>query len=627
MATPKLRALTELRTKIQEASDAYFNGEPLMTDAEFDTLVDRLARASPADPLLAQVGAMPRGGKVELPYPMMSLDKVKDAGVLSRWAAKQTPPFALSDKLDGTSALITFDKAKNNGVWGVRMYRRGTGSVGADITHLLKHLVPGELCKSGDKIAAMLQGVGDKVAVRGEIIMRRDVYLREFATQFKDARCLVNSLVNRKDLDGSARALEGTAFVAYEIVHPRMPRAEQLTALERAGFQVVPYTLSERISMDTLGDLFVSRRAESPYYVDGIVVEGAGVHSMAPGKNPTYAVAFKMDLEEQGGETTVVDVVYEASKDGLLVPRVNYKPVVVNGVTLQWATGFNARFIRDSGIGPGAQIRVIRSGEVIPKIVAVMKPADEAALPGVPYEWDDNEVHVRLRDPGSDPAVAVKRIVKFFTALGIENVKEGLVKRFYAEGGMRTIKAYLVASEADFRALSGVSDVLAKKLYSNVQNGIKDADAVKVMCGSNVFGAGIGERKLRAVLAKYPDMLVRAPSLQELCAIESMQQKTAEKVLAGIEEFNAWMAEHAEITLARAAAAVARPRGAFSSEVVVFSGFRDADLQARIEAAGGTVAANITKLTTLLVATGESGKVKKARELGIRVIPPDELTV
>jgi NAD-dependent DNA ligase len=91
-----------------------------------------------------------------------------------------------------------------------------------------------------------------------------------------------------------------------------------------------------------------------------------------------------MVLSDQVAEVKVVDVIWTASKDGYLKPRVRVEPVHIGGVTIEYATGFNGKFIEDNKIGVGAIIQLIRSGDVIPYIKSVVVPAETGKMPDIP---------------------------------------------------------------------------------------------------------------------------------------------------------------------------------------------------------------------------------------------------
>ena len=589
----------QLEARLRAASDAYYNtGEPTMSDAEYDALADVLRELAPDSAALSAVGAPVPGAKVPLPYPMMSLDKVKDAARAQRWADKHPGPYTVSDKLDGTSAMFASGK----------MYRRGTGDIGADVSHLVAGLVPTRV-RNAD------------LAVRGEIVMRKADFARLKARDDSvvDARSLVNALENRKTVEPGDPVLRAARFVAYEVVHPRMDKAAQFAALKAAGYETAWHATLSALSGQSLTDLFTRRRAESPYNVDGLVVEAAGAHALVRTRNPDYAFAFKAVLPDQGGETTVIDVVYESSRDGRLTPRVSFEPVVANGVTMRWATAHNARFVQDAGIGPGARVVIVRSGDVIPKIVGVPRTVAPKLPPPVPaWSWDANGVHAVLTLLGDQGRV--KLLLKFLTALGVEHAKETTLTKLY-EAGYGTVSELLAATPAQLSAVPGVGNLMAEKLTSALRAAVRSVDPVAMMVASNAFGSGVGERKLRALHGAIGDFTkLSGPALRAaVLSAPGFQDATADKIVAGVPAFRDFMAAHPEITLARAAPRSQEPPRAR----VVFTGFRDAALEAAAGAAGYEVASSVSATTHEVVArdtTSGTGKVKRARELGVPVV-------
>jgi DNA ligase (NAD+) len=617
-----------LEKVLELAADRYYNtGDALVSDAVFDDLREILEAKDPASRFLQLVGAPVTASKrVTLPYPMRSMDKVKPGSIdLQAWQARYPGPYTLSDKLDGTSAMICYKRTASG--WDVRMFRRGDDRGGFEITPLLKHFLPRELISAPPP---HLQSLGGRAfAVRGEIIMSR----RNFASHggsFANARSLTNGIVNRKDPD--PKVLAKTDFVAYELVHPRIRKSEQMMLLHACGYTLVATMTAREITDAALGSIYTARRQESHYEIDGMIVEAEGPNELPTRDNPKYAFAFKMPLDEQGGIVKVLQVAWAPSKDRMLKPRVRYEPITVGGATMQFATGFNAKFINDNKLGPGAVIRVVRSGDVIPYIQMVIRQGAAAQMPDVPYEWGDSGVDIFLMGDQENAELTRRRLKHFFSKMNIANISDGLIDRFY-ENGLTTLSAFLSATPSDLQHVDGVQATLADKLVKNIQRGVHNVPLVRVMVASNSFGAGFGERKLQTILDAMPDILADSSTMAQLtervAALEGFSTKTASAFVSNLQGFRQFLLDHPQIIVQRHERAN-RGRGRLSGEVFVFTGIRDKPAEARITELGGVIAGSMSSRTTILIAkdpSADTGKLQKAREDGVRILGLQDLYV
>ena len=138
--------------------------------------------------------------------------------------------------------------------------------------------------------------------------------------------------------------------------------------------------ISEEEGLKILQEYLKLRKVNSKYDIDGIVIYNNQEYKIPKLRNPKYVFAFKMDFDEQKVNTEVLDVEYNASKDGLLIPRLLVKTVKIGNVNISKVTGHNGRFIINNKIGPGTIIELIRSGDVIPKVNNVIKSSYEAVM-------------------------------------------------------------------------------------------------------------------------------------------------------------------------------------------------------------------------------------------------------
>ena len=582
---------------LKEASQKYYLGEPVLTDDMFDILQDYVYKL---DPSLKEVGAAPTQGKVKLPFWMGSLDKIRDdPKALEKWKKKYNGRIIISDKLDGNSALYV----------GKKLYSRGDGYQGQDISHLLP----------------FIQGIPthSTVAVRGELIISKaDWAAKGIGANARNAVAgVMHSKVPVKEL------AELIQFVAYEQLDPPIAGTNGLEHLKELGFNTVHYSGHESsiLSMDYLSKILLERRKDSPYDIDGIVIAEDKLHPYIAGENPQYAFAFKSLLTHEEAEVVITELEWNASKDGYLKPLLHFDPVVLSGAKIQKATGFNAKFIEDNVIGPGSKIVIIRSGDVIPHVVRIISPSanGKPSFPRSAWVWNATHVDILLKEVEKDSGVIIKRLTYFASTLDIKGVGPGVIEKMY-NNGIDTIKKLLNVSVEDLIKMDGFKEKSAAKVIDEIKSSIANATCLTYMDASNLFGRSIGTKKLKIILSKYPNITTGyIPTLQELKDIDGIASITAEQFLEGLPEFFKFMKDAG---LPCKSDNVKESNSVKKSLVdinVVFTGLRVKDLEDEIERQGGKVSAAVTKKTTVVVAKDikdDSSKIKTAHELGIPVV-------
>jgi DNA ligase (NAD+) len=627
----------DLSKLIRDANNAYYGAEstdydlePLMTDNEYDILREYTLKHYPKNKA-AKEGHKNSTIKVEknkvpLPYEMWSMDKIKpNTDTLLKWKQTYTGPYVISCKLDGISALFSTEKKE------LKLYTRGDGLIGQDISHLIPYLnLP---VKSKDLV------------IRGEIIIKKLLFQSKYAQQFANPRNFVAGLVNKKTIDPTIMA--DLSFVAYEVIKPVLKPSAQLMLLQDASqtqkdeqaVEVVKHlTLpAKELSNERLSEILIQWRADYAYEIDGIICIDDKIYPRTTG-NPAHAFAFKMVLSDQVAEALVTDVIWTPSKDGYLKPRVQIEPLTLGGVTIEYATGFNARFIVDKHIGVGALIRLIRSGDVIPHITEVIQPATQPLMPTVPYEWNATQVDILLTDKANDATVKEKTISGFFTHLEVDGLGPGNIKRMI-EAGYDTVPKIIAMSEADFLKVEGFKAKLAHKIYTNIAQQIKTATLPELMHASNLFGRGFGTKKLQLILDAYPtiltDPLPTTTKVEKISSVNGLAQKTAEQFVKEIPAFIAFLTTAhltdkltALVTQAKPPILNANKDHPLYGKKWVMTGFRDKVLIQDLLNVGSEQGTGVNKKTALVIVKDldeDNVKVADAQKLGIPIMTPAQV--
>jgi len=609
---------SDIETVIRYANKMYTNKTPVLTDVQYDIIKEYMEGKYPANAVINEVGAPIERDqtKVNLPYSMPSMNKIKpDTDVLTKWAQKYSGPYNISCKLDGVSGMYSTMGQRPS------LYTRGDGMVGQDISYLIPHL---KLPRRRNLV------------IRGEFIIPKSIFDSKYAVEFKNPRNMVAGLINSKEI---RPAISDLHFVAYEVIEPQMKPIEQFALLKTLSeshneVACVFNKSCNSITNETLSQMLVQLRAAYEYEIDGLIVTNDGIYPRQ-NKNPEHAFAFKMVLTDQEAEVKVLDVLWAPSKDGYLKPRVQIEPVRLGGVDIQFATGNNAGFIRNGRIGVGAIVKIIRSGDVIPKIVEVLVPADQPKLPvDVPYVWNATNVDIVVVNPEDNPIVKARNITGFFTGLEVEGLGSGNITKLI-EAGYDSVPAIIRMEEADFLKVPGFKEKMAHKLYTGIHSKIDNASLIQLMAVSNTFGRGFSHKRLELIMRELPDVLVSAETYAEkVIAVENikgMGETTARLFADGIDAFKKFIIdaglEEKLYETAALAPVVVNPEHPLFNKTVVLTGTRDKSVIDLINKVGANMGANVSKNTFLVIAKSkmdDTGKALEAKKLGINIVTPEE---
>ena len=312
--------MENIKASLRRAAIAYYNGDPIMSDAEFDRLAELVN--------YEDVGASSKDNRYPHAFQMFSLQKVFDNEIHIK------DPFnsykgtvIVSPKLDGAAVSLLYVGGKLH-----RALTRGDGKKGLDITRQMETLVPSSETTNVEYFQ-----------VTGEVVAPKTI---------KNARNYAAGALNLKDIEEfKERDLH---FIAYGITPSQKPEWScDLRELSRYGFDTV---------MDS----------NWPEYPDDGIVFRINSNSEFEKRGHTShhpRGAYALKQIQPGVTTTLLDVVWNVGKSGVVAPVAMLEPVDIEGATVSKATLHNAKYIEDMGLEIGCQVEVIRSGEIIPRIV------------------------------------------------------------------------------------------------------------------------------------------------------------------------------------------------------------------------------------------------------------------
>ena len=593
--------------------DIYYNsGEyTYLSDEQYDILKDIIKERDPG--YKVPVGAKIRVGenRVKLPYWLGSMDKIKaeDINEIAKWVSKNYyDEYIVENKLDGVSCLLI--NINNE----IKLYTRGDGYIGSDISYLSKY------------INNIPKSILENINIRGELIIKKDIFESKYKTKYANPRNMVSGLVGSKTLREGISDLE---FIAYEIIGDElmMKPSEQLKKLSDIGFQIVEHQIIYKLTVEKLIEILTYNKVESPYEIDGLIVQSNREYYRNVSDNPEYAFAFKMRLDSNLVNAEVEEVEWNISKWGIIKPRIRIKPISLGGVTITYTTGFNAKYIYDNKIQKGALIQITRSGDVIPYIVKVLKQGLEPEMPDIPYEWNETGVDIITYEKTDD--ICIKLLSSFFAHLGIKYVSEATITKLY-DNGFNTLLKIISASKNDLQNIESFGERSAERIYTNIHAGLQNITIPSLLSASGIFGFGLGSKKIELLFNNIPDILSIYKNISEddlmskIMNIEGYSEKTALKIVQNIRWADKFiLMVKPFVTYKKIEVASQQLKGM----KFLMSGFRDKNLENEIIKRGGKITSSVSSNTTGLIVLNKqssTGKIKKAEELNVPVYLKEE---
>lgn len=370
----------ELETKVIKAAQAYYTGNSIMSDSEFDSLIEELRKESNnQSPLLTTPGwgySPVDSVKCNHSYQTVgSLSKYRDMNSLKR--DYDTSRATVSTKLDGISCVAYFIKGKLS-----KAITRGNGKEGVVITDKYLSTIGG-ISQASDYPFEDFTG-----AVRGELVMTNENWIKfkEIYPEYKNSRNAVAGVINAKysTYKEMKEKCQHISFIAYKVMGVEddellpteltdIPYEKILEGLSGLGFNVVPYTTN----LDEYKEFFEKNISTLP--CDGIVVNMKSTYNPFTHAVEYVDVAYK--FEDEKAESRVKYIEWSQTRTGKYMPVAVIEPVELDGAEIERVTCFNAQYVIDNKIGTGALIEIQRSGQVIPDIQRVLEESDNVEIP------------------------------------------------------------------------------------------------------------------------------------------------------------------------------------------------------------------------------------------------------
>ena len=618
--------IENLRNKITKANDAYRVGKPVMSDSEYDKLMEELSNLSPGDELLTKVGHVisDESRKSKLPIEMASMNKIKSMDDINDWCRlkgiNQNELVIMTPKFDGLSLCVN-EQSKES-------WTRGDGEFGQKSDEHYK-LIKNHLYNDGVSTSSFINNFTFPFSYTyGEVMIPKQVFIDKFSADFANPRNLVAGLINSKTVSDS---LKDCQYIKYGGIPNKNikfnTKKELLDELNIGQEKKVNYHVCKisELTEDLLISLF--HKWSVDFEIDGIIIE---INDLAlqnklgretSSNNPVWARAFKHPSFEQSAETEILDIEWNISKNSLLKPVAIVKPINLDGVVVSRCTLNNARFVKDMGIGSGAVVVIRRSGLVIPKIVDVIKTVDfiEPTIEGVEICWSESGIELITLTPNDSQKL--KSIISFFEVLECDNVREGVISQLY-NSGYKSIKDILNLNISDLEKIDGFGKRKAKIVFDSIQKSIKGVRLSKLQHATNIF-VGLGSKKL-ALLEDF----IEKPTIEQVMKIEGFAETSAKTYVDNYDKFFDFIKD-LPVTIEEKVEIV-KTSNDLEGMVFVFTGLRLKEEEKLLELRGAKIGSSVSKNTTHLICkdpNSGSSKLEKAKSLGIEIMSVDDLNI
>ncbi|MFI5896760.1 NAD-dependent DNA ligase LigA [Actinoplanes sp. NPDC051513] len=636
--------------RAQAAAKSYYDtGEVLMTDADYDVLLDRITAAKTAHPewddrgLISRVAAgMSGGGDVRHPTPMMSLDKVTgEEGVRTFVASLAGDPCLVEVKLDGLAIRVAYESGRL-----ALAALRGDGSTGENVTTQVLRGVTGLPARLGTPWTG---------EVRGEVYMTVADFEAAGANRVAaGGKAFINS---RGAVAGSIRSADRAydtpmTFAAYDISGDFGSHRERMARAVELGFPAAGRLATGEIEVATdpeaalaaiarIGEL--RRGLEFP--IDGAVLtadlESTRRRLGSASRTPYWAAAFKYPADT--GSTVLRDIEVRVGRTGRISLRAVLDPVFVDGTTITYATLHNPKFVEEQGLAIGQTVAVWRAGDVIPRVTAPIGEQPHGLTPWAPPEtcpqcgepWDKSSLLWRCHTA----SCSVTNALEYWCsreALDVEGAGEALC--------VALVNAGLANDVADLYKLT--EDQLAELPVGNTKAGgvvlLGKLNAAKVIASLErsktqpfnrvITGLGIrmtGRSVGRWLAARFKTMqALRAATVEEIAEIDKMGLIKAQHVVDGLATMSGVIDRLAAAGVTMSVPETNGDKPLEGKTYVVSGsvpGYTRTTVSERIEQLGGRATGSVSATTTALVTSETTtAKATKAAKLGIPIIDPAE---
>lgn len=647
----------ELLSLINKYNHHYYDlDNPLVDDSVYDEAMRELIEIEKRYPALRapdspsqRVGGFVSQTFSSVPHdpPMLSLSNVYNDEELLEFHNRCVKGLGLNDiiytvelKYDGLAVEVVYEKGTLK-----QASTRGNGFIGEDVTANISTIksIPLTLNKAN---------ASEQFTIRGEVFMRINEFERlNMLRMSNDEQPFANprnaAAGSLRQLDPAVtatRELDAVFYGAGRIDASKNIEGQNdlITYYKQAGIPVSEYEQTGTIDdVKRFYSYWLENRHTLDFDIDGIVIKVDSFHYQktlgSTSKAPRWATSWKFPAKE--AITELVSVDFQVGRTGIVTPVANLAPINIGGVIVKRATLHNFSEVERLGVGIGCKVKVIRAGDVIPKVVdiagektddmSIIDPPDHCPSCGSVLHKED----IYLRCLNSSCEAKILENLKFFVSkdgMDIEYFGPELIIRLYNKDILKDVSDFYSLTREDLLSVDRMGDKIADKIIDSINNRrrVPLSQLLKSLGIRNV-----GEHIAR-VIARSVKTLERLFSItkDELMEIHEVGPGVAASIYDYFHDYSSI----ARIEkLQRAGLVIDDEKDermlheAINGKTFVFTGTLSTlsrkEAQELVESLGGHASGSVSSKTDYVIAGDSAGsKLEKAEKMGIRIISERE---
>ncbi len=639
--------LENIKTLNKYAYYYYVLDDPITTDEEYDRLYHLAVDFEEKNPSLIQkdsptqrVGDMVSDGfqKARHLSKMWSLEDLFNATDLQKWLDKvaklsENISFYCEPKFDGASLNLIYDNGEL-----MQAITRGDGIVGEDITQNAKTI----------RSIPLSIDYKQRLEIRGEVVIFKDEFEKINLERSKTGESLFANPRNAaagslRQLDSRVTSSRNLVFLPYGIGENELALSllsERMEFVYTLGFRKPPMrSLAQNFDeIEAIYEQMKEEREGFDMMLDGMVIKVNQIEAQEEMgytvKNPRWSAAYKFPAVEK--ITTIKDILLQVGRSGAVTPVAVVEPTPIEGVVVERATLHNFDEIERKDIRIGDKVIILRSGDVIPKIIKVITQDRKEGV--VPYvrpakcpvcssELLDEGALTKCQNLECTSRV-VNSIIYFASkpCLNIDGLGDKIVETLFEEGLIKSVIDLYSLSIEQLLELEGFKQKKSQNLIDAIENS-KGKECWRFI---NALGIEhIGEVASKALCEHFGLGFVHAKK-EEFLAIDGIGEEMAESILEFVRVNDEYIQRLQKVLQPKEQEEkVEAAENPFKGKVVVLTGSMSesrGNIKTMLETFGAKVSGSVSKKTDYLVYGEDAGsKYDKAISLGVKTITEHDM--